>query len=51
MAIKYLFFDCFNTLIDDFDEQGDESGMRPLSHIPVKHGIYNEAEHFHQDYL
>lgn len=51
MRIRYIFFDCFNTLIDDFDEAGDESGMRPLAHIPVAHGIYDEQHHFHDDYL
>ncbi|MCB0684953.1 MAG: HAD family hydrolase [Saprospiraceae bacterium] len=51
MAIKYIFFDCFNTLIDDFDEAGDESGMRPLAHIPVSHGVYDHPDHFHDDYL
>ncbi|MCB0664851.1 MAG: HAD family hydrolase [Saprospiraceae bacterium] len=51
MTIKYIFFDCFNTLIDDFDEAGDESGMRPLAHIPVAHGLYEREHHFHDDYL
>lgn len=51
MSIKYIFFDCFNTLIDDFDEHGDESGMRPLSHIPVAHGLYDVDHEFHDDYL
>ncbi|MBK8501741.1 MAG: HAD family hydrolase [Saprospiraceae bacterium] len=51
MPIKYIFFDCFNTLIDDFDEYGDESGMRPLAHIPVKHGLYDVEHEFHDDYL
>jgi HAD superfamily hydrolase (TIGR01549 family) len=51
MAIRYIFFDCFNTLIDDVDETGDDSGIKPLTHIPVKHGHYQEASHFHQDYL
>ncbi len=51
MTIKYIFFDCFNTLIDDFDETGDESGMKPLAHIPVKHGLYAHASHFYDDYI
>ena len=51
MPIRYIFFDCFNTLIDDFDEAGDESGMRPLSHIPVTHGLYEVEHDFHDDYL
>lgn len=51
MTIRYIFFDCFNTLIDDMDETGDDSGIKPLAHIPVKHGYYEEASHFHQEYL
>jgi FMN phosphatase YigB (HAD superfamily) len=26
----WIFFDCFNTLIDDFDATGDESGLGSL---------------------
>jgi hypothetical protein len=38
----WIFFDCFNTLIDDFDESGDESGLGSLprlavSDVPVIH--------------
>ena len=51
MEIDWIFFDCFNTLIDDFDETGDESGMKPIAHIPAKHGLYERADDFHRAYL
>ena len=46
----WIFFDCFNTLIDDFDQAGDESGMGPIAHLPVEAGIYPAVEAFRQDY-
>jgi putative hydrolase of the HAD superfamily len=51
MEIEWIFFDCFNTLIDDFDPTGDESGVKPIAHIPVKHGLYQQVDEFHQAYL
>ncbi len=30
----WIVFDCFNTLIDDFDQAGDESGLGPMEHYP-----------------
>ncbi|NND32531.1 MAG: HAD family hydrolase, partial [Saprospiraceae bacterium] len=51
MEFDWIFFDCFNTLIDDFDHTGDESGMRPISHIPANHGLYESHDHFHLEYL
>ena len=47
----WIFFDCFNTLIDDFDQTGDESGLGPIAHLPVEAGIYSAVETFRQDYL
>ncbi|MDJ0706516.1 MAG: HAD family hydrolase [Leptolyngbyaceae cyanobacterium MO_188.B28] len=47
----WIFFDCFNTLIDDFDQAGDESGLGPMEHLPVEAGIYPEAAAFRQDYF
>lgn len=47
----WIFFDCFNTLIDDFDATGDESGLGPIAHLPVEAGIYPAAAAFQQDYL
>ena len=46
----WIFFDCFNTLLDDFDETGDESGVGPISHFPVDAGFYPSPEHFYRDY-
>lgn len=34
----WLFFDCFNTLLDDFDEAGDESGLGTLPELAVALG-------------
>ncbi|MEO1403122.1 MAG: HAD family hydrolase [Cyanobacteria bacterium J06635_1] len=49
-TFDWIFFDCFNTLIDDFDETGDESGLAPMYHVPVKAGLYDTLEEFRQDY-
>jgi putative hydrolase of the HAD superfamily len=55
----WIFFDCFNTLIDDFDSSGDESGLGPIKNMPlqpgwyshpVEAGWYSEAEEFLQDW-
>jgi len=46
----WLFFDCFNTLIDDFDVDGDTSGLGPLSHLPVESGFYPSEAEFRRDY-
>ena len=46
----WIFFDCFNTLIDDFDQAGDESGLGPMEHLPVEAGIYPGVAAFRQDY-
>lgn len=48
---EWIFFDCFNTLIDDFDPTGDESGLGLIAHLPVEAGLYSAAEGFRQDYL
>lgn len=55
----WIFFDCFNTLIDDFDEHGDESGLGSLPALAVELGFfvtsaafvtaYSRARAFHQD--
>ncbi|NEP18275.1 MAG: HAD family hydrolase [Leptolyngbya sp. SIO4C1] len=49
-SFDWIFFDCFNTLIDDFDETGDESGLAPMYHVPVEVGLYESTEAFRQDY-
>lgn len=47
----WVFFDCFNTLIDDFDETGDESGLGTLPDIAVKHGLFVHREEFLATYF
>ena len=32
----WIFFDCFNTLLDDFDEAGNESGLGSILDLPVR---------------
>ncbi len=46
----WLFFDCFNTLVDDFAVDGDTSGLGPLSHLPVESGFYRSEREFRRDY-
>ena len=42
----WVFFDCFNTLIDDFDEYGDESGLGSLPELVVARGFFPNRETF-----
>ncbi len=37
---SWIFFDCFNTLLDDFDETGDESGLSSIVDLPVRAGYF-----------
>lgn len=46
----WIFFDCFNTLIDDFDPSGDESGLGSLPTLAVKQGYFPTAEEFRAAY-
>ncbi len=50
-SFDWIFFDCFNTLIDDFDPSGDESGMTPVHDLAIASGLYNSVAEFGQDYL
>ena len=50
-SFDWIFFDCFNTLIDDFDPSGDESGMTPIHDLAIASGLYRSAAEFGQDYL
>ena len=47
---EWIFFDCFNTLIDDFDDTGDESGLGPMLYLPVEAGFYTTETDFKRDY-
>ncbi len=51
MNKPWIFFDCFNTLIDDFDTDGDETGMKPLGKVAVDHGWCESPDEFHTAYL
>lgn len=42
----WVFFDCFNTLIDDFDEAGDELGLGTLPELAVRQGFFATQEEF-----
>jgi putative hydrolase of the HAD superfamily len=43
---SWIFFDCFNTLIDDFDPTGDESGLGTLPELAVELGAAQGREEF-----
>ncbi len=51
LPFDWIFFDCFNTLIDDFDQEGDESGLGPMQLLPVQAGLYDNIYEFRADYL
>jgi HAD superfamily hydrolase (TIGR01549 family) len=42
----WIFFDCFNTLIDDFDPTGDESGLGSLPELAVELGAVARRDDF-----
>ncbi len=42
----WIFFDCFNTLIDDFDEGGDETGLGSLPALAVELGLFDRPGDF-----
>lgn len=42
----WVFFDCFNTLLDDFDAAGDESGLGTLPELAVTEGFFPTREEF-----
>lgn len=43
---EWIFFDCFNTLIDDFDPSGDESGLGTLPELAVELGAARDRKQF-----
>ncbi|MEM9807475.1 MAG: HAD family hydrolase [Cyanobacteria bacterium P01_D01_bin.56] len=49
-SLDWIFFDCFNTLIDDFDTSGYEAGLLPMYQVPVVAGVYNHTEDVRADY-
>ena len=50
MSFDWIFFDCFNTLIDDFDQTGEELALLPVYSLPAEVGLYASAAEFRQDY-
>ena len=46
----WIFFDCFNTLLDDFDEAGDESGLGSILDLPVREGYFATPRGFEAAY-
>lgn len=46
----WIFFDCFNTLIDDFDDSGDESGLGSLPAFAVSEGFFSSEADFMAHY-
>lgn len=46
MDFDWIFFDCFNTLIDDFDNSGDESGLCSLPALAVEMGLFKSQRDF-----
>lgn len=49
-SLDWIFFDCFNTLIDDFDTSGCELGLAPMYQVPVTAGLYQNIEDVRADY-
>ncbi len=47
---RVIFFDCFNTLIEEHHDPDDFSFMAPSDHLAVEAGFYAEREGFHADY-
>lgn len=50
MTFDWIFFDCFNTLIDDFDQTGEELALLPVYSLPAEVGLYASAAEFRRDY-
>ncbi|MBT9310993.1 HAD family hydrolase [Leptothoe kymatousa] len=49
-SLDWIFFDCFNTLIDDFDTSGYEIGLAPMYQVLVAAGLYKHIEDVRADY-
>ena len=49
-SFSWISFDCFNALIDDFIQGGDESGISPIIHIPAEAGLYESPSTFLEAY-
>ena len=49
-SFDWIFFDCFNTLIDDFTTDGDESGLGSVLDLPANAGFYTTGAEFKIDH-
>ncbi|HKB91363.1 MAG TPA: HAD family hydrolase [Opitutaceae bacterium] len=49
-ACDWIFFDCFNTLIDDFDHSGSELGLGTLPAEAVTRGLFESEKVFIETY-
>lgn len=47
----WIFFDCFNTLVDDFDEAGEEHGLCSLPDFAVEQKLFPHRTDFVAAYL
>jgi putative hydrolase of the HAD superfamily len=50
-SFDWIFFDCFNTLIDDFDAVGEEHGLGSLPDLAVARGLFADPADFMAAYL
>lgn len=48
--MNWILFDCFNTLIDDFDEKGAIDGLETIQHLPVAAGLFSSEQLFRKAY-
>lgn len=48
--MNWVLFDCFNTLIDDFDKSGSIDGLETIQHLPVAAGAFGTEQAFREAY-
>ena len=48
--MQWVFFDCFNTLVDDFDAEGAIDGLETIAHLPVAAGLFESQAAFRSAY-
>ena len=48
--MQWVLFDCFNTLIDDFDASGSIDGLETIAHLPVAAGLFPSVSKFRSAY-
>tara|TARA_B110000977_G_scaffold198291_1_gene282831 strand:- start:615 stop:1313 length:699 start_codon:yes stop_codon:yes gene_type:complete len=50
LTTNWILFDCFNTLVDDFDQAGSIDGLTTIQHLPVEAGVFASVEAFRLAY-